>query len=113
MTVKCVKDQLKQVILNITKNAFESIPIEAQGIVRADLHSSGNWCTLTITDNGKGISKSELKKIFNPFYTSKDTGTGLGLVVCKRIIESFGGSIDISSMESVGTTVQICLPLAS
>lgn len=107
--VQCVKDQLKQVILNITKNAFESI--EGSGTLEINLISFENTCKLKIIDNGKGISKEDLEKLFRPFYTSKDTGTGLGLVVCKRIINSFGGSIQIFSQESIGTTVEITLPI--
>ncbi|XJZ28305.1 ATP-binding protein [Bacillota bacterium Lsc_1132] len=107
--VECVKDQMKQVILNITKNAFESI--ENSGTLDITLEKLANRCILTITDTGKGIPIENLSKIFQPFYTSKNTGTGLGLVVCKRIIHSFGGSIQITSQEKVGTTVEISLPL--
>ncbi|EKN66428.1 histidine kinase phosphorylating Spo0A [Neobacillus bataviensis LMG 21833] len=108
--VKCVKDEMKQVILNLTKNAFESF--EKPGILVIRLQKHGNdFCTLEISDNGKGIPKVELNKIFLPFYTSKETGTGLGLVICKRIINSFGGSIQIESKEKIGTTVRIILPI--
>ena len=107
--VKCVKDEMKQVILNITKNAFESF--ENPGTIEIRLHPhEDNFCKLEISDNGKGIPKDDLEKIFRPFYTSKDTGTGLGLVICKRIIHSFGGSIEIDSKEKIGTTVTILLP---
>ncbi len=109
ITVKCVKDEIKQVILNITKNAFESF--EHPGTLKINLHSHGDFCRLEISDNGKGIPKVELEKVFQPFYTSKETGTGLGLVICKRIISSFGGNIEINSKEKVGTTVIISLPL--
>lgn len=108
--VECVKDQVKQVILNIVKNAFESI--EHSGTLRITLETFTNTVNLRIEDNGTGIPKEHLEKIFHPFFTSKDTGTGLGLVVCKRIIQSFGGSISVTSKEFVGTTVEIILPLA-
>ena len=108
--VKCVKDEMKQVILNITKNAFESF--EKPGTIEIRLHPhEDDFCKLKISDNGKGIPKDALEKIFRPFYTSKDTGTGLGLVICKRIIHSFGGSIEIDSKEKIGTTVTILLPI--
>lgn len=109
VNVKCVKDQLKQVILNITKNAFESI--EGSGKLRITLETLDDSCKLYIADNGKGIPQKDLDKIFHPFYTSKETGTGLGLVVCKRIIHSFGGTIQLSSKEGFGTTVEIVLPM--
>ena len=68
-------------------------------------------CLLVIKDTGSGICKEDMDKIFQPFFTSKDSGTGLGLVVCRRIIESFQGEIAITSKESVGTEVVISLPL--
>ncbi len=111
VNVECVKDQMKQVILNITKNAFESI--ESRGTLEMTLKKQKAACEIKIADNGKGISKDELKKIFQPFYTSKKTGTGLGLVVCKRIVHSFGGTIQVDSEENAGTTITIQLPLAS
>lgn len=109
--VHCVKDQMKQVILNVTKNAFESF--ESSGTLIIRLQKLANFCKLEIIDNGKGIPKEQLGKIFDPFYTSKDSGTGLGLVICKRIINSFGGTIKIDSTESNGATVEITLPLVN
>jgi two-component system, sporulation sensor kinase D len=106
--VKCVKDQLKQVILNITRNAFESM--EDSGKLEVNLFSFSENCKLEIIDNGKGIAPKNLEKIFEPFFTSKESGTGLGLVICKRIIDSFGGDIGIESKETVGTKVTITLP---
>ncbi|MFZ7944283.1 ATP-binding protein [Neobacillus sp. 19] len=108
--VKCVKDEMKQVILNITKNAFESFDKAGTLDIRLYMYEN-DFCKLEIHDNGKGIPKDELEKIFRPFYTSKETGTGLGLVICKRIINSFGGSIQIDSTENFGTTVTITLPI--
>ncbi|WP_042356426.1 PAS domain-containing sensor histidine kinase [Bacillus rubiinfantis] len=107
--VRCVKDQFKQVILNLTKNAFESLTIS--GKLEMNLNVFTGYCKLQIIDNGKGISEEELEKIFLPFYTSKDTGTGLGLVICKRIIQSFNGKIEIRSKEGSGTTAEITLPI--
>lgn len=107
--VQCVKDQIKQVVLNIAKNAFESM--ESSGKLKIILQSNPQVCQLEIIDNGKGMTKEELDKIFRPFYTSKETGTGLGLVVCKRIIQSFGGKIKIQSAAGEGTKVAITLPV--
>ncbi|MCM3568710.1 PAS domain-containing sensor histidine kinase [Neobacillus mesonae] len=109
--VNCVKDQIKQVILNLTKNAFDSF--ESPGILQIRLQKFDETCKLEIIDSGKGIPEEDLEKIFRPFYTSKETGTGLGLVICKRIINSFGGEIKIKSKVSAGTTVEITLPLAN
>ncbi|GHH98398.1 ATP-binding protein [Neobacillus kokaensis] len=109
--VKCVKDQIKQVILNLTRNAFDSF--ENSGTVQIKLNIFKDICRLQIIDNGKGIPEEDLEKIFRPFYTSKETGTGLGLVICRRIINSFNGTIEIYSKETIGTTVEISLPLVN
>ncbi|GAA0324471.1 sporulation kinase KinD [Bacillus carboniphilus] len=108
LLISSAKDQLKQVILNITKNAFESM--EDEGTLAIDVQLKQNKVALTITDTGVGMSPEELTHIFQPFYTSKTDGTGLGLVVCKRIIQSFGGQISIHSQKNKGTKVIIELP---
>lgn len=105
-----VRDQMKQVILNIIKNALESI--EEEGKLSLELSEVNRQAVLTISDTGVGITEQDLEKIFEPFFTSKECGTGLGLVVCRRIIESFGGEINISSNLNKGTSVEISLPLA-
>lgn len=110
VNVKCTKDQMKQVILNITRNAFEAM--ENGGKISIELSEKKHFCELVVKDNGVGISQESIDKLFTPFYTSKETGTGLGLVVCKRILESFDGKIYISSKINRGTTVTVTLPLA-
>jgi two-component system, sporulation sensor kinase D len=108
--VECTKDQMKQVILNITRNAFDSM--EKEGHLFIELFQNADQCQLIITDTGTGIPKEDLKNIFVPFFTSKDTGTGLGLVVCKRIIQTFNGTIMLESQEGKGTKVIINLPIS-
>jgi len=108
--IVCTADQMKQVILNITKNAFEAM--SSSGTLTFTIFEAAGKVTISIEDSGIGISPSQLKKLFQPFYTSKDTGTGLGLIVCKRIIQSFHGEIYISSKENIGTKVEIILPVA-
>ncbi|WP_445488591.1 ATP-binding protein [Niallia sp. 03133] len=108
--ILCTSDQLKQVILNISKNAFEAMVNGGDLSLSAAAHHKE--VIITISDNGVGISNAQLKKVFEPFYTSKDTGTGLGLIVCKRIIQSFNGEIFISSKKNHGTRVDIILPIA-
>ncbi|MFK2824824.1 ATP-binding protein [Bacillus sp. B190/17] len=104
-------DQMKQVLLNLTKNAFEAMRKEGQ--VNVIILMGEEHCHIAISDNGPGIKKEDLEFIFKPFFTSKEDGTGLGLVVCKRIIESFGGTIEIESEFGFGTVVNITLPLYS
>lgn len=107
--ITCYKDQIKQVILNIAKNSFEAC--EAYDEVSISITEEDAQAIITIQDNGHGMSNEVLKKGFDPFFTTKDYGTGLGLFVCQRIIHFFKGSINISSEENIGTTVQIKLPL--
>lgn len=107
--VNCTKHQMKQVVLNITRNAFEASM--DGGLVSVTLSEKKYHCELIIADNGTGIPSEMLEKIFTPFFTSKEAGTGLGLVVCQRILQSFGGKILITSKENKGTTVTIELPL--
>ncbi|WP_338469995.1 ATP-binding protein [Niallia sp. XMNu-256] len=105
------KDQMKQVLLNITKNALESMT--ENGAVTIKLQAVVNEVYLSVTDTGHGISPKQMKKIFTPFYTSKETGTGLGLIICKRIIEARNGKIEIKSELNKGTTITIRLPIAN
>lgn len=111
LLIRCSNDHIKQVILNITKNAFEAMSSGDTLTITAE--SSGNIAQLRIVDTGKGIPEHIQKNIFHPFFTNKDTGTGLGLVVCKRIVEMYNGQITIKSKEHIGTTVCIILPLHS
>lgn len=108
--VSCSPDHLKQVILNVTKNALEAMP--DGGTLSIAVNQRGNQCVISIKDTGDGIPVEILKKIFDPFFTLKKHGTGLGLVICKRIIEMYGGSIKIQSTPNEGTEVEISLPLS-
>ncbi|MES1039315.1 two-component sensor histidine kinase [Peribacillus simplex] len=107
--VHCTKDQLKQVILNIAKNGIEAMEVGKK--LRIHIHHENEWAKIMIIDTGQGLNEKDIDKVFDPFYTSKKEGTGLGLFVCKRIIESFNGTIKFSSKPQNGTTVTISLPL--
>ncbi len=107
--IRCSKDHMKQVVLNITKNAIEAMTSsDTLTIVVTD---NETHTQLQIIDTGKGIPKHIQKHLFHPFFTNKDTGTGLGLVICKRIVEMYDGHIFIDSKENKGTTVHIEIPL--
>ena len=106
-------EELKQVFLNIIKNAFEAMP-EGGGLTIKTCVKSDSQKNVEITfaDSGMGIKKENLSKLFNPFFTSKVRGTGLGLAVCRRIIvERHCGKIHIESEENRGTTVKVELPV--
>ncbi|WP_160723791.1 ATP-binding protein [Bacillus sp. USDA818B3_A] len=111
LLVSCMKDQLKQVILNLAKNALQAMPYGGELSIHLDKHLEK--CRITVTDNGIGMSKVQISQAFNPFYSLKKGGSGLGLTVCKRIIDSYGGEIIINSSPNQGTQVEIILPLDS
>jgi signal transduction histidine kinase len=105
-------EELKQVFLNIVKNAYEAMPDGGKLTIKACLRTgSEKDIEITFADNGIGIKKENLDKLFNPFFTTKVRGTGLGLALCRRIIvERYHGKIHIESKENKGTTVKIELP---
>ncbi|MFD2114433.1 ATP-binding protein [Paenibacillus yanchengensis] len=106
--------QMKQVVLNILRNALEAVQMTDEfhrSKVTVEVNSNGNFAEITIQDNGKGMDKATMSKLFEPFYTTKSTGTGLGLSVSERIIRNHGGSIRVNSIENCGTVFVISLPL--
>ncbi|MGD6966218.1 ATP-binding protein [Rossellomorea vietnamensis] len=105
------KTQLKQVLLNILKNGTEAI--KSNGRISIQLSKDIQQVYIYIRDNGSGISKDNLEKIGQPFFTSKENGNGLGLMVSFNIIKNHNGTILIDSEEGLGTTFTIILPLAS
>ncbi|MGE7876843.1 PAS domain S-box protein [Peribacillus muralis] len=111
-TVLCEANQLKQVFINIIKNALEVMP--NGGAVRINTsRCTGKYVCISITDQGMGIPSEKLKKLGEPFYTTKDRGTGLGLMVSYKIIEEHKGYIDVESEVDKGTSFHIYLPLES
>jgi two-component system, sporulation sensor kinase D len=109
LPISCVKDHLKQVILNLSKNSLQAMP--NGGKLRIIVEKHAQTCVIRVEDTGVGMSKEQLRKAFHPFFTMKKDGSGLGLTVCKRIIESFGGRIGIDSNPNISTQVEITLPL--
>ena len=107
--VKCEYNQIKQVLLNVIKNSIEAIP-QSGGKIDLSLEESERHIGITIMDDGKGIPKDLVDKIGQPFFTTKETGTGLGLMVSMKIIENHGGSFSIKGLENKGTIVRIILP---
>ncbi|QUG82298.1 ATP-binding protein [Bacillus nitratireducens] len=103
--------QLKQVLLNIIKNGIESMPKGGDIQVRAYKKAGENLC-ISIEDQGFGIENEKIEKIGKAFYTTKENGTGLGLMITYKIIEEHQGSIAIQSSMGVGTKVEIYLPTA-
>jgi two-component system sporulation sensor kinase B len=103
------RGQLQQALVNVIKNAIEATP--AGGEVKVSLKRLVGRAEIKVIDNGKGMTKEQLSRIGNLFYSTKDVGTGLGTAVSIRIIETMKGEMNYESEEGVGTTVTITLPL--
>lgn len=109
------RQQLRQVFLNLMTNASDAMPEGGELTVRVRLDQAEERVVVEFADSGEGIGENQLKKIWQPFYTSKPEGkgTGLGLPICTRIIEEHGGEISLQSKLGRGTTVRVALPIAN
>lgn len=103
------KIKLEQVILNLLRNAKEAV--KEDGIISLSADRENSNIVITCRDNGCGIPDDEIDKIFDPFFTRKEGGTGLGLSLSKRIVESHGGTISALSSAESGTVFTITLPV--
>lgn len=101
--------QFKQVLLNILKNSMEAISTQT-GKVKVILDRKSEICRIRIIDNGDGISKERLARIGEPYYTSKEKGTGIGLTICLKLLKQNNGDMVVKSKEGWGTAVTITLP---
>jgi two-component system, NtrC family, nitrogen regulation sensor histidine kinase NtrY len=104
------KDQLLRIFNNILKNAVQAIPISNQGLVNVNLSMFDDHILISIRDNGEGILPEKHGNIFQPNFTTKTGGTGLGLSMVKNIVKSMGGEIWFESELNSGTTFLIKLP---
>lgn len=102
-------NRLKQVFINLFKNSLESKRKEDL-VVNVKIKEDNNNCIISMKDNGNGMSKETLEKIYNDFFTTKETGTGIGIPYIKEIIELHHGTLTYKSRENRGTTVLITLP---
>ncbi|KIE57853.1 histidine kinase [Methylacidiphilum kamchatkense Kam1] len=104
------KNQLKQAFYNILKNSIEAVG--KNGIIKISTHYDDSFLTISFQDNGGGIPQEAMSQVFKPYFTTKASGTGLGLLIVRRIIRDHGGEVQIESENGKGTTVKILLPRA-
>jgi two-component system sensor histidine kinase HydH len=104
-------DRIMQVLLNILINAIQAM--EHGGEISIAARAEKKTLVVAVSDTGKGISVDEQAHMFNPYFTTKKTGTGLGMAIVHKIIENHGGTVDVRSREDIGTTVSIRLPIVS
>ncbi|PGY08183.1 PAS domain-containing sensor histidine kinase [Bacillus sp. AFS031507] len=107
--ISCEENQLKQVFLNLLKNAIEAMPKGGNINVYVMKKEDGK-ISVQIIDQGVGIPEERISTLGEPFYTTKEKGTGLGLMTCYKIIEGHNGELNIYSKINEGTTIEIILP---
>lgn len=102
-------EQIKQVMINLIQNALEAIP--EKGKVEVSWQKEGDRVQIQVKDNGRGIHPEHHSRIFEPFYTTKQEGTGMGLSVCHQIVNDHGGCIRVKSQPGRGTIFYVYLPI--
>jgi two-component system, sporulation sensor kinase E len=102
------RDQMKQVFYNVIKNSFEAM--KRRGILRIRTDRDDTHVVITFTDTGGGISAEDLSRVFDPYFTTKTSGSGLGLLIVRRIVREHGGEMAMESREGNGLTLTIRLP---
>jgi two-component system nitrogen regulation sensor histidine kinase NtrY len=108
------RTQLIRVITNLVKNAIQSIPEEQENKqIEVDVFREEGNVIITVKDNGKGISEENKARIFEPKFTTKSSGMGLGLAIIKNIIENYNGTITFESKENIGTEFFVSFPITT
>lgn len=107
--IYCNPNEMKQVLINLILNGADAM--DRKGTITIKVENERDSVKIKIIDQGHGMSKEVMERIFDAFYTTKEKGTGLGLVVTKHIIEKHHGKLSISSVENEGSTFEIQLPI--
>jgi nitrogen fixation/metabolism regulation signal transduction histidine kinase len=113
ITLLVDRKQIYQVFANLFKNGIDATDGQGELTLRADLVTKGNlhYCRVQVQDNGSGIEEQEYDQVFNPYFTTKRDGTGLGLPIVERIVSDHKGQIWFESAKDIGTTFYIDLPV--
>src|SRR5581483_9521338 len=101
-------DQIRQVFWNLARNAFQAMP--TGGVLRVSTELAAGTYRILFSDNGRGMSDLDQRRLFQPFRTNFPSGTGLGMAISYRIVQSHGGEIDVASRPGAGTTITVSLP---
>lgn len=111
--VKAKNRDIQQIFLNILINSLQAI--ENQGVIeiKSCYNKEEETLSVTISDNGIGIEPGIIDKLFEPYFTTKNDGTGLGLFIAKQVLNKYGGIIKISSTKNTGTLCEIRLPMTA
>lgn len=109
LTVYCDRSQIKQVLINIVKNAIEAMA--SSGTIQINVSTDGKYVLTDVVDQGPGIPEEVIHKLGEPFFTTKESGTGLGLMITKQIMEQHEGKLEILQNADKGSTFRIILPM--
>ncbi|GAF97557.1 unnamed protein product, partial [marine sediment metagenome] len=108
--VRVNRKNMEFVFLNLLKNGIESM--ENHGVLRISTRvEKDNYLEIIVSDTGKGIAAEDLKSIYDPFFTSKTSGAGMGLTIAHKIVKDHNGSINVRSKKGEGTTFTVMLPI--
>jgi two-component system sensor kinase FixL len=105
------KIQIQQVLLNLVRNATDAMSPRGHGKLSIVVRRADNMAEISVTDDGPGLSESVRSKLFQPFVTSKPTGMGVGLSVCRTIVEAHGGKIWAEDARSGGVVFRFTVPV--
>jgi signal transduction histidine kinase len=110
--VSCVAEEFNQVLTNLIQNALEAVSADGSGLVVIHGRSEGAELVLSVKDNGPGIAEAERARVFDPFYTTKEVGRGmgLGLTISRRVVLAMGGTLSLKSQVGVGSEFTIRVP---
>lgn len=105
------REHLNSIFSNLVKNAIQAIPPERSGLIKVAVELAGDRVVVKISDNGTGIPADLQQKLFTPHFTTKSSGSGLGLSIVRRLVEGMGGEIGFESEPDAGTTFAVTLPV--
>lgn len=109
LVIEADGDQLRSIFVNLLLNAAQSMP--GGGLVSVDVVTADGACIVGVRDRGPGIPREWRERVFEPFYSTKARGSGLGLPTAKRIAEAHGGAISLTDAPGGGTIATVTLPL--
>jgi len=107
------KEQIKQVILNLLLNAIQAMPLGGELKLGGQVSGDGRWIQLSVKDSGIGIPPEDMDKLFDPFFSTKEEGIGLGLSIAHRIMDQHCGKIEVESNPEKGTLFTLWIPIGN
>ena len=115
--VLCDRSMVEQVLLNLTRNAMQAMEdpavVERVLVLRVvQLQQTPEWVEFSVSDRGLGIPPNVAERLFTPFFTTKDEGMGLGLSLCRTVVEQHGGALSFESHVPQGTVFRFTLPIS-